>query len=707
MLEDDLQLSDSDNSDGEESQTNSVVSAHSSSIESESSKSDSWSDSESEGNSSDSEVLEPPRVPTPEPDPDIWQLRHYMNKVGLSTASAENHNLLDHEQSNHWESKRQGSIFTSPHESPKNLELSHKKSPWTSPEQVHNKEGCRDSPVVSKTVTPRQTAGIKQPSKSFKSLGTEDANVGLKVESEPYRPRDQPSKEKPSVKTKDKIELKVCKDPSIAQTSEKKKHKSFHHVSSSKKSLSTHSLPQCPPLNRCKIRAKPIIGRISFTQQLLYVRTYTKTKCYYPLGTTDFHHLVTTTNRIPLLLKLNCLYFQGVAGKTHHLKNKKESSKESSFSRKEESESQNHSNNHSKRKVEEGERNGTHKKMKLETEVKSNSNHKQLPTKKAPKEPSEIFYKKHWQEKPMSLTEHTHKIPEKLPQKRHPKNYTNPFPVPSLPNVSPEHYMKEAKKLKHKADAMEDFKQEAYKLYQRFKIRGYKTRSLHKAYQRALAQNREDLLYNWKKSGTQKGGSNNQGQTRLILTFNENDKDIRSIIHKHWDILSKDPTLSHLVTPHPLFTYKTHTSIGDILTQSHFQKGLKTACCKTPGSFRYGCCEQCRYIKLSNTFGTGECSFDMRHYSCCTSGSLYSDKIGKSFNIAMEADVQAPKSAYTMIAETVDLIKHSVEEMKERGGAGDDFEFYGKTGPERFILKLKNFTDSSAPAYEKSFAVLW
>ncbi|XP_030624237.1 AF4/FMR2 family member 1 [Chanos chanos] len=69
-----------------------------------------------------------------------------------------------------------------------------------------------------------------------------------------------------------------------------------------------------------------------------------------------------------------------------------------------------------------------------------------------------------------------------------------------------------------------------------------------------------------------------------------------------------------------------------------------------------------------------------------------SDKLGKAFNyldaamsfvesgIAMETDPQNPKSAYTMFSETLDLIK--------------------------FILKLKNYMDPSAPAAERDFLVL-
>uniref|UniRef100_A0A8C7TES0 AF4/FMR2 C-terminal homology domain-containing protein n=1 Tax=Oncorhynchus mykiss TaxID=8022 RepID=A0A8C7TES0_ONCMY len=69
-----------------------------------------------------------------------------------------------------------------------------------------------------------------------------------------------------------------------------------------------------------------------------------------------------------------------------------------------------------------------------------------------------------------------------------------------------------------------------------------------------------------------------------------------------------------------------------------------------------------------------------------------SDKVGKAFNyldaamsfvesgIAMETDPQTPKSAYTMFAETLDLI--------------------------RFILKLKGSVDPSAPVTDKDFTIL-
>ncbi|OCT57705.1 hypothetical protein XELAEV_18003163mg [Xenopus laevis] len=96
----------------------------------------------------------------------------------------------------------------------------------------------------------------------------------------------------------------------------------------------------------------------------------------------------------------------------------------------------------------------------------------------------------------------------------------------------------------------EDFKREAYQLYQRFKSRGYKTRCLRRAYQQALSLNREDLLYKFQKRSA--SSPKEQGETRFILMFNTNDKEIRSLIHKHWNILLKDPTIGQLVPSRPV-----------------------------------------------------------------------------------------------------------------------------------------------------------
>ncbi|KAM4707549.1 LOW QUALITY PROTEIN: AF4/FMR2 family member 1 [Discoglossus pictus] len=644
MLENDLQISDSDddddNDDNDEddddeeeevcekppsssappsvlqSQTGSVASAHSSIVESESSESDSSSDSESETSK------------------DIWQLKYFMNKSSQPIAPTENQNTVDHEQSSHRESKGQGHISPShtpsrspsplpsrspsplpsrsppvpPHMSPKTPEPLHKNSPWTPPEETQNKIICPNSLVVRETATPtaapRQTVGIKQPRKTVKALMQEEPKGGLKVESEPapYRPRDQPSKEKPTVKTKERKKLSDCKEPkaNITHTTEKKKHKSSHHSSSKKcsntesgKSHLTQLTTECPTSPQIQNQSKAN-HRTNITHPAVIVREdFHKDKVLLPIGGNRLLSPVKSSHRLhPLVVKIELALLSrvpGTTGKINQSKSKKVNSQDSHCKRKEDPEKkqpQNHNKMHTKRKVEEVEKNGTPKKIKLDKTTKSTSNHKEPSAIKVPKTTSENLHKEHPQpqQKAMSPTPHTHKKPEKVAQKRRPsesstcsqqsttsggksshkepssskhrkvevknpvhvksnkgstENNTNPFPVPSLPNgnakptrpqlkfeeklYSPEHYMKEAKKLKHKADAM-------------------------------------------------------------------------------------------------------------------------------------------------------------------------SDKIGKSFNyldaamffiecgIAMESDVQAPKSAYTMFAETVDLIK--------------------------FIMKLKNFTDSLAPANEKAFAVL-
>ncbi|XP_069834330.1 AF4/FMR2 family member 1 isoform X2 [Dendropsophus ebraccatus] len=625
MLENDLQISDSEDSDEDEdddeeiaekplssapssvvqSHVDSVASAHYSSVETEASETDSSSDSESDSGSSDSEVLPPPPPPRRSPSPvhdtsstGIWQLGNFLVKPA---PLAESHNnVADNEQESHWDGKEEHDCLSPlPHESPKS-EPQHEMALWTSQEDIQNKPTFPDSPIANKTVTPRQTVGIKHPRKPVKASFQEEPKGGLTVESEPapYRPRDQPSKEKPTVKTKIKTKSSGHKEPNanVAHPHEKKKHRSSHHSSSTtKKCPSTHtdkhqsapSHPKSHPSPKVHIESKTN-HRTNASHPAVVVREDChKDKVLLPIGENRLLPPVKSSHKsIALLVKIELSLLSRIPGTSSSKISESKSKKVSSHNAhpKERSEkTHSHRKEHTKRKVEDGEKNGTHKKLKLSNDAKPSTVHKESSTKKVPKTPSEDIRKEHRQPKSSSPTHKIHTKPEKVAQKRRPsesstcsqqsttsssksskeystskqrkveeknveisksnkgstENNTNPFPVPSLPNgnakptrpllkfeeklYSPEHYMKEAKKLKHKADAM-------------------------------------------------------------------------------------------------------------------------------------------------------------------------SDKIGKSFNyldaamffiecgIAMEADVQAPKSAYTMFAETVDLIK--------------------------FIMKLKNFSDSLAPAHEKSFAVL-
>ncbi|KAK9398687.1 AF4/FMR2 family member 1 [Crotalus adamanteus] len=134
-LHKDLEISDSEDCDDDQvsdkpsssstppsapqSQPESVALAHSSSAESEStSDSDSSSDSESESSSSDSEGTEPPtRVSTPEPDPQTsnrcWQLNNWLIKVNQPVSPTESFLEDDHSRSSVQESKGQGKTVSS------------------------------------------------------------------------------------------------------------------------------------------------------------------------------------------------------------------------------------------------------------------------------------------------------------------------------------------------------------------------------------------------------------------------------------------------------------------------------------------------------------------------------------------------------------------------------------------------------------------
>ncbi|KAM8939358.1 LOW QUALITY PROTEIN: AF4/FMR2 family member 1 [Pelodytes ibericus] len=620
MLEDDLQLSDSDDSDEEEmfekppsscaassvlqSQTGSVVSAHSGSVESESAESDSSSDSESESSSSDGETKDPPRPVSPEPDPptsNIWQLHNWLKP----STSTENHNVEDHEEESHWDSKGQDSLSPLPHESPKTIESHHKKDTWTSQEDILNKKTHPKSPLPRETIPPRHTVGIKQPRKPVRALIQEEPKGGLTVESEPapYRPRDQPSKEKPTVKTKSKIKSNDYKEPKAisSHSIEKKKHKRSHHSdrSSSKKcsniqsdkSHSEHPPPQCPPSPKVQIQSKAN-HRTSISHPAVVVREdFHRDKVLLPIGDNRLlppsKNLGVRPQALVVKIELSLLSsIPGVVGKISHSKNKKAISQEPHSRKKEEPEKkplQNHFKEHTKRKVQDRDKNGIQKKTKLETEIKSSSSHRESSTEKVPKA-SEKLHKEHRQQKAMSPTQHTQKKAEKLAQKRR----------PSESSTCSQQSTTSSGKSNHRDPSMSKHR----------KVE-------EKECERTMSS----------KASTE----NNSNPFPVPSLPNGNAK----------------PTRPQLKFEEKLYS------------PEHYMKEAKK----------------------------------LKHKA-----DAMSDKIGKSFNyldaamffiecgIAMESDVQAPKSAYTMFAETVDLIK--------------------------FIMKLKNFADSSAPAYEKVFAIL-
>ncbi|KAM7051931.1 AF4/FMR2 family member 1 [Acridotheres tristis] len=254
MLQDDLQLSDSEESGDDQvvekspsslvpprysslqSQPKSVASAHSSSSESGStSDSDSSSDSETESHSSDSEANDPPRAPAPEPEPPTpnkWQLDNWLTKVNPPAVLTES--LSDIARGDGREEGKKQEQNISSNSSQQHTELReppHKNQVARAPQEapLPTKRSCQKAPAHEPS--PRQTVGIKGPSKP---LLHQEPKRGLKVESEPgpLEVTDQSFRDKPKVKKTVKTKSSDRKDlkPGLQEPSEKKKDKGSHQA---------------------------------------------------------------------------------------------------------------------------------------------------------------------------------------------------------------------------------------------------------------------------------------------------------------------------------------------------------------------------------------------------------------------------------------------------------------------------------------------
>ncbi|NXU57783.1 AFF1 protein, partial [Turnix velox] len=516
------------------SQPQSVASAHSSSPESGSSSgSDSSSDSESEISSSDSEDRnESPRASASEPDPPTsnkWQLDNWLTKVNPSAVPTEGLNEITLGEDGSKEGEEQGVSSSSSDQHTKPREAHHKSSDQAirahqdthlPPQHAYHK-----SPVHIEEPSPRQTVGIKRPSKV---LVLEGPKGGLKVESDPgpIEVRDQSSRDKPKVKAKGKPKSNDRRGlkPALQEPPENRRYKSSHQtnakpfldpklmrdvmLSSAQEHLALSPFSQgqgTTPTRTSVPRPAAVAGEGFFKEKLLLPVREKKL------------HLPVMDSPLSLVVKIDLSVLTRIPqppGKHSH--EKRAGERRQDLERKT---TDTHDKSLLKRKRA-AEKEIHSKKMKSEKEMRSlqPSANKDSDKWKAPKTLSEAQKEDLLLPPPLPPVSPAHSSPKptKLAQKRprsednellamdntarnksnhkdplfpkHKKvernhtdlpkdirgssgDVTNPFPVPSLPNGTSktsrpqlnfekehpiEYYMEEAKRLKHKADAMTD-----------------------------------------------------------------------------------------------------------------------------------------------------------------------------------------------------------------------------------------------------------
>ncbi|XP_064141652.1 AF4/FMR2 family member 1 isoform X3 [Loxodonta africana] len=580
MLEDDLQLSDSEDSDSEQtpekpppsssappsapqSLPEPVASAHSSSAESEStSDSDSSSDSESESSSSDSEENEPLDTPAPEPEPPTtnkWQLDNWLTKVNQPAVLPEGLGSTEPPH-RHQDSKGKGNGDSSSSTSQEHSE-SNDPAPKSSSKTLRvpsegphpGKRSCQKSPAQQEPPQ-RQTVATKQPKKPVKASAQADLQASLQVESEPgllpYGSKDQNSKDKPKVKTKGRPRAGENKEPkpAVPTPSERKKHKSSPPAPSkalsapepTKDNVEDRSPEHFALVPLTQSQGPPSSGRSSRTsgcrQAVVVQEDRRKDKLPLPLRDTKLlSPLRDTPPQNSLMVKITLDLLSRIPqppGKGR--RQKKLEDKQPPTGKKHDSEKRNSDNSSklAKKRKGEAERDHDSKKIKLEKETKSqpssssssSSSHKESAKTRTPRPSSEPSKKEMLPPPPVSSSSSSSQKPAKPAHKRPrqeadtcgqdpPKSASstksnhkdssifkhrkvdgkgpgsstehkgsagdtaNPFPVPSLPNGNSksgkpqvkfdkqqaDFHMKEAKKLKCKADSMTDKIGKAFK----------------------------------------------------------------------------------------------------------------------------------------------------------------------------------------------------------------------------------------------------
>nr|XP_028578457.1 uncharacterized protein LOC114593837 [Podarcis muralis] len=168
-------------------------------------------------------------------------------------------------------------------------------------------------------------------------------------------------------------------------------------------------------------------------------------------------------------------------------------------------------------------------------------------------------------------------------------------------------------RLKRNASFQHDYKIAAYQLTQSLLQRGYTSRTLTAAQDRAEVKNRKDLL------AIKTSDKPREDRICTSLQFTPHTSSIKKLIYKHWHLLSNIPGCQKP----PIIGLKRTKSLRNYLVKSD---QLTYPEASTKGHYKCGSCNVCKYalqVKEFTNIQTGF-KFQIEHFSNCnTKNSVY------------------------------------------------------------------------------------
>ncbi|XP_026098621.1 uncharacterized protein LOC113069710 [Carassius auratus] len=151
-------------------------------------------------------------------------------------------------------------------------------------------------------------------------------------------------------------------------------------------------------------------------------------------------------------------------------------------------------------------------------------------------------------------------------------------------------------RLRRICDSDQDFQYQSLDMQRRFQQRGYQTKTLVQAHNRAQSLERKSLLQSRpNRVSTQK--------PYFVTHYSKEAVQIKHIIKKNWNIIECDPTLREIFTEPPGISFRRAPTLKDRLVRSHLPAPKRETWLRQPkGNFPCGNCNYCENIAKTDKF---------------------------------------------------------------------------------------------------------